>query len=262
MTDFERWLRAAMAAAAEPPPAGLLDGIRRRHRRHVARVAAASVAAVAAVGIAAPLVARGMLTGPADTRPASTSPAAPNVAGPPVSVPSAGPAGTPTAAPGTVLRDCQSNNNGTLGSNWKAQSVRAGPVWFIYARPNGSRPPNQRLAVGKLTASAMVIAVSNGRRAVVTTAPAAGGRFRFLANFNSDGNPYTLTEGAPGLTLVGCPAGPAGADIPQGYAPGLTMFWEGYVTDLRGCIPLQVRTSPASQPIQVTVAAADGGCGS
>jgi hypothetical protein len=249
MTDFERRLRAAMAAAAEPPPAGLLDGIRRRHRRHVRRVGAACFAAVAAVGIAAPLVTRGILAGPAGAGPAViTSPALPT--------------STPTAAPGTVLRDCQSNNNGTLGSNWKAHSVHAGPVWFIYARLKAGASSSQRLAVGKLTASAMVIAVSNGRTAVVTDAPAAGGRFRFLASFNSGGNPYTLAEGAPGLTLVGCPAGPAGTDIPESYAPGLTMFWEGYVTDLRGCIPLEVRTSPASQPIRVILSAANGGCGS
>jgi hypothetical protein len=38
------------------------------------------------------------------------------------------------------------------------------------------------------------------------------------------------------------------------------MFWEGYVTDLRGCIPLEVRTSAASQPIRVTISGA--GCGS
>jgi hypothetical protein len=171
------------------------------------------------------------------------------------------PTSTPTAAPGTVLRDCQSNNNGTLGSNWKAGSVHAGPVWFIYARLKSNPPSSRRLAAGKLAASAMVIAVSNGRMAVVTAAPAVGGRFRFLASFNSGGNPYTMAEGAPGLTLVGCPAGPVGTGIPESYAAGLTMFWEGYVTDVRGCIPLTVRTSPASQPIRVALAAADGGCG-
>ena len=92
----------------------------------------------------------------------------------------------------------------------------------------------------------MVIAVSNGRTAVVTAAPATRGRFRFLARFNENRTPYTLAEGAPRLTLAGCPAGPAGTGIPASYAAGLTMFWEGYITDLRGCIPLEVRASPAS----------------
>jgi hypothetical protein len=243
MTDFERRLRAAMAASAEPPPAGLLDGIRRRHRRHVWRVAVACVVAVTAVGIAAPLVTRGMLAG---AGPAGISPA--------------GPASGPTAAPGTVLRDCASNNNGTLGSDWKARSVHAGPVWFIYARPMSTPSSGDRPIAGKVIASAMVIAISNGRTAVVRTAPAVSERFRFLARFNGSGKPYTLAEGAPGLTLAGCPTGPAGTDIPAAYAPGLTLFWEGYVTGVRACVPLVVRTSPAGRPIRVTIAAAGAGC--
>jgi len=246
MTEFERWLRAAMAAATEPPPAGLLDGIRRKHRRHLRRVGAACLAGVAAAGIAVPLATRGMLAGPATTTAARP----------------AGPTVRPAAAPGTVLRDCQSNNNGTLDSGWQADSVHAGPVWFIYMRPPHTAPSSQRLVAGKLTASAMTIAVSNGRTAVVTAAPATRGRYRFLAHFNDEGSPYTLAEGAPGLTLAGCPAGPAGTGIPASYAPGLTLFWEGYVTDLQGCIPLEVRTSPAGQPIRVTVPAPGGGCGS
>jgi hypothetical protein len=257
MTDFERRLRAAMAAAAEPAPAGLLDGIHRRHRRHVRRVATACVAVVA-VGIAGTLVTRGVLAaGPGGPGPGGTGPAA---TGPAVS-PAAVPSSTGTAGPGTVLRDCLSNNNGTLGSDWKAQSVHAGPVWFIYARP-ATPSSSHRLTVGKTRASAMVIAVRNGRTAVVTAAPSLGGRFRFLASFNGGGTPYTLSEGAPGITLAGCPASPVGHHIPTGYATGLTMFWEGFVTDLRGCIPLEVRASSGSHPVRVTIAATDGGCGS
>jgi hypothetical protein len=256
MTDFEHRLRAAMAAAAEPAPAGLLDGIHRRHRRHVRRVATACVAVVA-IGIAGTLVTRGILTaGPAGRGPGGTGPAATGPAVGPAAVPSS----TATGAPGTVLRDCQSNNGGTLGADWKAQSVHAGPVWFIYARP-ATPSPSHRLAVGKTRASAMVIAVRDGRTAVVTAAPSLGGRFRFLASFNNSGTPYTLSEGAPGIILAGCPAGAAGTHIPAGYAPGLTMFWEGFVTDLRGCIPLEVRASSDSHPVRVTIAT-DGGCGS
>ena len=248
---------ADTAAAAEPAPAGLLDGIHRRHRRHVRRVAAACVA-VLAVGVAGTLVTRGILAGtPAGRGPASTGPAA---AGPAVS-PAAVPSSTATGAPGTVLRDCQSSNGGTLGSRWKAQSVHAGPVWFIYARPD-TPSPGHRLTVGKTRASAMVIAVRNGHTAVVTAATSLGARFRFLAGFNNSGVPYTLSEGAPGITLAGCPASPAGTHIPASYAPGLTLFWEGYVTDLRGCIPVEVRASSGSRPVRVIIAATGGGCDS
>jgi hypothetical protein len=253
MTDFERRLRAALAASAEPAPAGLLDGIHRRHRRHVRRTATACVAA-AAVAVAGTLVTREMLAGPGGTGPASTPPA--------LAAPWVVPSSTATGPPGTVLRDCQSNNGGTLGSNWKAQSVHAGPVWFIYARPAGTPSASDRPAVGKTRFSAMVIAISNGRTAVVTAAPALGGRFRFLAAFHTGGAPYTLADGAPGISLAGCPASPIGHHIPASYAAGLTMFWEGFVTDLRGCIPVQVRTSPGRPPTRVTLAVTDGGCGS
>ena len=102
----------------------------------------------------------------------------------------------------------------------------------------------------------MIIAVANGHTAVVSAAPQTRGRFRFLAGFNPDGKPYTLAEGAPGLTLAGCPPAPArSTGLPEADAPGLTMFWQGYVTGLRGCIPLDVRSPAASRPIRVTVAA-------
>jgi hypothetical protein len=214
-------------------------------------------AAVVAFGVAGTLVTRGVLAGPGGAGSHGTGPAATG----PAIISSATPSSTGTAAPGTVLRDCPSNNAGTLGSGWKAQSLHVGPVWFIYARPRGTTSPGLRLRTGKVAASAMIIAVENGHTAVVTAAPELGGRFRFLASFNTDGRPYTLAEGAPGLTLAGCPAGPAGTRIPEIYAPGLTMFWEGFVTDLRGCIPLEVRSSPASQPVRVTVAEAKVGCG-
>ena len=257
MTDFERRLRAAMAAAAGPAPAGLLDGIHRRHRGHVRRVAAACVA-VLAVGVAGTLVTRGVLAaGPAGRGPGGTGPVSTGPAVTPAAVPSS----TATGAPGTVLRDCQSNNFGTLGSDWKARSVPAGPVWFIYARP-ATASPSHRRTVGKTRASAMIIAVRDGRTAVVTAAPSLGGRFRFLAGFNNSGTPYTLSEGAPGVTLAGCPASQVGHHIPASDAPGLTMFWEGFVSDLRGCIPLEVRASPGSQPVRVTIAATGGGCAS
>ena len=248
MTELERRLRAAMAAAAEPPPAGLLDAIRRRHRRHVRRVGAAWAGAVAAVAIAVPLVTHGMVTGPPGRGPASHRSAWPRV-------PAAGP-------PGTVRRDCADNNNGTLGRNWKARSVQVGPVWFIYVRSHGARSSRSGLAVGKPDGSAMVIAVRNGRSATVTDAPPAAGRFRFLASFNGSGKPYTMTEGAPSLALSGCPASPVGTNIPESYAPGLTMFWQGYVTDLRGCVPLEVRASRAARPVTVTVPAGRASCGS
>jgi len=262
MTEFERRLRAAVAAAAEPSPAGLLEAIRRRHRRHVRRVGAACVGAVAAVAIAVPLVTHGLLTGPAGRGPGGSLPAASSPARLPGRSASALPPVPPPALPGTVRRDCANNNNGTLGRNWKAQSLHAGPVWFIYVRSNRARSSRSRLTTGQPAASAMVIAVRNGHTATVTDGPAAAKRFRFLAGFNGNQRTYTMAEGAPNLFLSGCPVSPVGSHIPESYAPGLTMFWQGYVTDLRGCVPLEVYGSLGAPPIRVTVPAGGATCGS
>src|SRR5258707_15312662 len=49
----------------------------------------------------------------------------------------AAPTPSPTAAPGTFLLTCDSATWGQLESNWRAQSVRAGPLWFVGARQSG-----------------------------------------------------------------------------------------------------------------------------
>jgi hypothetical protein len=257
MTDLERSLRAALASAAEPPPSGLMDGIRRRHRRYLRRLRAVSAAGAAVVLVGGSLAAHGALSGPAGPGPT----AAGGKSGPPVVIPSASPTGGPAAVPGTVLRDCQNSTGGTVSANWKSQSVHAGPVWFIFGRRADSHPGSTRLPGGKLGASAMAIAVSNGRTAVVTVAPQAAGDFRFLDGFNNS-DVYTLRAGEPGLTLVGCPKGQPGQDIPAGYAPGLTMSWQGYITDLTGCLPLQVQALPGGQRVSVTLRMPGGSCSS
>ena len=57
MTDFERRLRAAMASAVanEQPPGNLIQQVRRRHRRHTARVTVAGAAAVAVAAVLVPV---------------------------------------------------------------------------------------------------------------------------------------------------------------------------------------------------------------
>jgi hypothetical protein len=262
MTDLERRLRAALVTAVEPPPGGLMDGIRRRHRRYLLRLRAASAAVAAVVLVGGSLAAHGALSGSAGPGQAGPGPAvAGGKSGPPVVIPSASPTGVPAAVPGTVLRDCQNSTGGTVSANWKSQSVHAGPVWFIFGRLADSHPGSRRLPDRKLSASAMAIAVSNGQTAVVTVAPQAAGDFRFLDGFNNS-DAYTLREGEPGLTLVGCPKGPPGQDIPAGYAPGLTMSWQGYITDLTGCVPLQVQALPGGQKTSVTLQLSGGSCSS
>jgi hypothetical protein len=240
MTDFEERLRAAMAAAAGPAPSGLLEGIRRRHRRHVLRMTAAGAAMVTAVGVVVPVAVHGIDAGSGAPRGLAGGQAGSHAAS------------LPKAGPGVALADCRTATGGMLGSAWKSHSVHAGPVWFMLVRP---APGGQKPTTSTVTSSALAIAVSNGRTAIVTVAPSLAGRFGFLASFHSGNQPYTLAEGKRTLELAGCPAGPTGTDIPAGYAAGLTIWWQGYVTDLRGCIPVDVRVPPATKEIRVTIAA-------
>jgi len=153
--------------------------------------------------------------------------AVPSQFGPPVS-----------RAPGTVLRECDDANNGELSKYWRAQSVRAGPVWFIYASSRGGWPVSRRLARGRLAGQGAVIAIRAGQRAVVRVAGPARTRFRFLPGFNNS-DVYTLHSGLPGLTLGGCPS-------------VFTMFWQGYVSATT-CVPLVVQALPHGRPVHVTL---------
>lgn len=250
MDDLERRLRAALRSVSEPPPPGLLVAVRRRHTRHVRRVGLSCVAAVAGIAVAAAPVVHALGPPAAATLPVLPGPGSVKGSFPVRPAPPGPP--PPSAVKGKVLRDCDNNNNGTLGSHWEKYSVHAGPVWFIYAREPAAFAPSRRLAGGKLNAQAEVVAISNGASAVVSVAPGQRAHFRFLAAFDSS-NRYTLRDGQPGLKLAGCPALPPVTGIPDKYAPGLTMFWQGYVTDLRSCLRLEVRRLPAGRVIHVTL---------
>jgi len=246
MNDLERRLRAAMLATAEQAPAGLLPAIRRRHRRHLRRLGAACVAAVAAVAILAAPVARALQSGTPQESPAAAVTGLPRL--------------PPTAVPGTGLRTCQSSDGGSMNSNWQAASVKAGPVWFIFAGLKAGWPSSRRLADGRLSVVPALIAVRQGTTAVLTGAPLARGHLEFLPDFDKVRG--LVRTRAAGVTFVGCPAVPTppAASIPEGYAPGLTLFWFGYITDLPRCLPLEVRTPAAPRPIRVTLSMDGGTC--
>jgi hypothetical protein len=247
MSDLERRLRAAMLAASEQAPPALMQKIRRRHRRHVRRVGSASVAAVAAVAIIASPVLHALRAGPQPGGPAATATGLPRL--------------SPAAAPGTGLRTCRSSDGGSLSANWQAASVRAGPVWFIWAGSKLGWPSSRRLAGGKLSVVPVLIAVRNGSTVVLTGAPPASGHLEFLPYFDK-ARPPLRRDQAAGVTFVGCPAVPLtpGATIPESYAPGLTLFWIGYITDLRRCLPFEVRTPAAPRPVRVTLPMPGGTC--
>jgi hypothetical protein len=272
MDDLERRLRAAMSTTASPPPAGLMDGIRRRHQRHLIRLCAGVAAALVALALLAPPAAHALRSavrgpGPAVGGLSTASPCPSNIPGifgcsryvgptapasPQVCPVFCGPPG-PSArvAQGTMLRDCQSGNGGNqevLG--YRTRSVRVGPVWFVWARTaNRHWTPGQPLGNGQLQAGAGPVAVQAGATAVVRVAPPARSRFQFLRTFNR-ANRYRIRAGPDGITFAACPAS---------YMGPVTVFWVGYLDSGLSCIPLEVSV-PGRQPIRVGLSSHGGTC--
>ena len=134
MTDLERRLRAALRAAAEPAPPGLLGAVLRRHRRHQIRVGASVLAVAVAAALAVPPVTsalRGTGGVPAGVGQASPTPA-----------PSSR-ARHPLAAPGTVLSGCNGADQGSVGRLKRPRPARL-PLRFL---PGGHSSGRIRLYV-------------------------------------------------------------------------------------------------------------------
>lgn len=275
MNEFERRLRAAMSAAGGPPPAGLMEGIRRRHRRHLLRVGAGCVAVAAALALAAPSATHALRSaiaggsGPTVGRsvtpgscpstpgtsasfacsrrvgpgPVTSSPAqvCPVFCGPPPS--------SARAAPGTVLRNCNSGGGAPEIAGYRARSVRAGPVWFVWADKRGWWPASLPLSNGQVRAVGVSVAVRAGATAVLRVAPSARSRFRFLRTFHSSDR-YRMRGGTSGITFAACPAS---------YMGPVTVFRIGYLNDGLSCVPFEVSV-PGHRPARVALSVNGGVC--
>ena len=272
MSDLERRLRATMSATASSAPAGLMEGIRRRHRRHLIRVVAGFAAVVAAVALAAPPAAHALRSatsgpGPAVGSQVTASPCpslfqvssgcsrhvGPSASASPQACPvfCGPPASSAKAAPGTILRNCQSGNGGNQEiQGYRSRSVRAGPVWFVWARTaNRHWIPGKPLGSGQLQAGAGAVAVQAGATAVVRVAAATRSRFQFLRTFTPTDR-YRMHGGPDGITFAACPAS---------YLGPVTVFWVGYLDNGLSCVPLEV-TVPGRRPIRVGLSAHGGTC--
>jgi len=249
-----------------------MEGIRRRHRRHLVRVVAGFAAVIAVLALAAPPAAHALRSavsapGPAvgglvSPSPCPTTPPAffgcsryvgPSAAASPQACPvfCGPPASSAEAAPGTMLRDCQSANGGNQEiPGYRARSVRAGPVWFVWARtPNRHWAPGQPFGGGHLQAGAGAVAVQAGARAVVRVAPAAQSRFQFLRTFDRTDR-YRSHAGPDGITFAACPAS---------YLGPVTVFWIGYLDSGLSCVPLEVSVA-GRRPVRVGLSSHGGTC--
>ena len=150
-----------------------------------------------------------------------------------------------------MLRDCQSENGGSQEiPGYRARSVRAGPVWFVWARTrNRHWSPGHALGHGQLQAGAGPVAVQAGATVVVRVAPAARSRFQFLRTFNNTDR-YRLGAGPDGITFAACP---------PSYLGPVTVFWVGYLDSGLSCIPLDVSVA-GRRPVQVGLSGHGGTC--
>jgi hypothetical protein len=241
--------KAGVGPAPDWPASVLLATVAEKRARHVRRRAVAcGLAGVVVLAAAAWPVTSALRGSPPPPRRAITASRSPLISAVSGLGSARGPSpvGPPVRrAAGTVLRECQDANNGQISRHWRAQSLHAGPVWFVYAKVPGVWSGSRPLPHGRLGGQAGVIAIRAGQRAVVRVTGPARARFRFLPGFDSN-DVYTLRGGLPGLTLGGCPG-------------VLTMFWQGYVSSV-GCVPLVVRALPHGRPVQATLSASGRPC--
>jgi len=163
----------------------------------------------------------------------------------------AAPTPTPTGAQGTLLLTCDSANWGSLGKDWRAGSLKAGPLWlvngrqFAYVLRRGSpgagpaiRPPHRPFG------AVMIVEVSDGSTVVMKATDKARPYFHFVDGFNGPaGNP--LPKGDTGFKLSSCPKGDNGPNGP------VTDFYLGFVIKAGRAAPVDVQTSASSHPIRL-----------
>ena len=128
----------------------------------------------------------------------------------------AAPGPSPTAAPGTVLLSCDSANWGQLGPDWRAGSLRAGPLWFVdgrqlgYVHDGGWQGADRAMRrPGRFHLVVMIVEVTSGSTVVMKPVAAARSYFRFVTGFGP-GAGYQLPAGDTGFTFAACPRGAPG----------------------------------------------------
>lgn len=244
MSDFERRLRAALHAAAEPAPPGLLAAVMRRHRRHKIRAVAGVLAVAAALALAIPPVSAALRgTGRGSGPAPATSASHPS---------------RPRTAPNMVLAGCDDANIGAIGADWRTGAAHAaGPLWFI----NGGHSPGRARAgsIRLYVAIAVLDGLKPGAVVVVKVAPGWEQDLRFLYGPSDTMTPQTqhLTRlagrGELGVTFTAC--SPAQQTVPSRH---YTDYYGGYLVKGARCVPVRVWEPGRAHPVTIRLGACAG----
>jgi hypothetical protein len=159
-----------------------------------------------------------------------------------------------TAVPGTVVfLACDPAAQSPLSGNWRAGSLRVGPLWFVGARQQGyvhdsgwQGADSAAQRPGRLRLGEMIVAVVPGSIVVMKPAAAARRYFRFVDGFGTDVG-YRLPAGDTGFTFARCPHG-SGAPESQ-----VSAFDLGFYIDEGRSAAVEVWPSPNSRPIWVII---------
>lgn len=252
MTDIESRLRAAMLSLADQPPAGLLEGIQRRHRRYRGRQAAGCAAAVLALAVGTQPVAHA-LQGPVHRgqTPASQVTPRPSLS---ISVRLLPPIQAPTTSPldGRPASGCASANVGSIGADWRigARRLAGSTLWFIGA--GSGHASGLTLYPGVM----VINGAKPGATVIVKVTPAGRGLLRFLYgphdSVNADTS-YTMHSGENSVTFVSCPPGSGDAPEPK----NATVYYGALLVKDGHCVPIDVWLPGRKSPVSTSF----GDCG-
>jgi hypothetical protein len=186
-----------------------------------------------------------------------------NSAVPPTVRPSAlaAPAPSPSAVPGTILLTCDAASPGQLDPNWRAASLRTGPVWFVdgrqlgYVHEDGWQAAAPAVPVhSRFQFVVMIVEVTTGSTAIIKPEAAAGRYFHFMDGYSEAGYDQ-LPAGDTGFTLAACPPGT------PGFNGAVTDFYLGFSIQPGQAAPVDVWSPAMPQPIRVIFTCPARGCG-
>lgn len=161
----------------------------------------------------------------------------------------------PRTVPGTLLLTCDAVLWGQLPPDWRAGSLRVGPLWLVGGRRLGyahfgraapaGRPPPVRATASRVVE--MLVHVDAGATVAIRAASGAPPGFRFTEA--GLGRADMSRAADRGFTLAACPRGARGSGV-------WTNFYDlGFSVVPGHAATVEVWTSPAARPVWISITA-------